>query len=241
MKTQKLNLSLDDFDICAGNTFKDLLEQTEFADVTLVSDDLQQIKAHRVILGASSSKFKAMFQKAEKQEPFIYLTGVSYNEMQSMIHFIYTGQTEISQEDLAHFLEIAAKFDVKGIAEYDLPDNSQLATEKIPIEPESDSSTTKILESNTDNKAPFVTIEKTFEFKKELTESKPEISFSINKGEILYCESCDYKTNRSYTLKVHKRARHEGVKLPCDKCEAKFAFQHSLSTHKKTKHSGISL
>merc|ERR1712055_779535 len=101
MQKPKLNLSLDDFDSCAGNTFKDLLGQTEFADVTLVSDDLQQIKAHKLILSASSSKFKAMLQKAEKQEPFIYLTGVSYEEMQSMVDFMYLGQTEICQEDLA--------------------------------------------------------------------------------------------------------------------------------------------
>ena len=181
-----------------------------------------------------------MLQKIGKHEPFIYLTGVSYHEMQSMVHFIYLGQTEISQEDLAHFLDIATKFDIKGLAEYNLPDDSQVETEKIHIEPESDLSTTKILESNTDNGAPVEATKKTLKFKREQPESKPETTFTKVKGEVLYCENCDYKTNRSYTLKVHRRARHEGVKLPCDECEAKFAFEHSLSTHKKTKHSSIS-
>ena len=58
MNTQKLNLSLDDFDSCAGNTFKDLLGETEFTDVTLVSDDLQQIRAHFKIQSHASENRK---------------------------------------------------------------------------------------------------------------------------------------------------------------------------------------
>ena len=245
MKTQKLNLSLDDFDVCAGNTFKDLLVQTEFADVTLVSDDLKQIKAHKVILSASSSKFKAMLQKAEKQEPFIYLTGVSYQEMQSMVHFMYLGQTEISQDDLAQFLNIAAKFDVKGLAEYDKQDNSHEEIEKHLNEVESVPSITEnFVLCTTDNIAPLETTQKNFEVKKEETETNPETSFSKAKDlncKWFYCEGCDYKTNRPHNLKVHRRAQHEGVKLSCDKCEMRFSYPGGLITHKKTKHSGILL
>ena len=87
--------------------------------------------------------------------------------------------------------------------------------------------------------APYTAVEIYFEFKKE--ELKPETSVSkaktANNGEILYCEGCDYKTNRAFTLKAHKNAVHEGVKIPCDQCEAKFAFQHSLKKHKVNKYS----
>ena len=118
MKTERFNLCLDGFDSCAGNTFKELLGQTDFADVTLVSDDFKQIKAHKVILSASSSKFKAILLQSRLPDPIIYLTGVSYTEMQSMINFMYLGQTQIDQADLKHFLEIAGKFDVKGLSDY---------------------------------------------------------------------------------------------------------------------------
>ena len=246
MQKPKLNLSLDDFDTCAGNTFKDLLGQTEFADVTLVSDDLQQIKAHKVILSASSSKFKSMLQKSGKQEPFICLTGVSYSEMKSMVHFMYLGQTEVAQEDLHHFLGIATKFDVKGLAEYDQQDEYQAEQEQLHVEIDSDLSITNDLEPNTDNVASLKGLENDFEFKKEKMDldTKAETSSSkpkANTGEMLYCEACDYKTNRAFTLKAHKMARHEGVKLHCDKCEKGFNFQQTLMKHKKKKHSNISL
>ena len=117
MFTEKFNLSWNDFDKGAGNTFKELLGQTDFVDVTLVSDDLQQIKAHKVILSACSSIFKKMLQQKPQQQPIIYLTGVAYKEMQSLVNFMYLGQTEVDQDDLNLFMEVAARFDVKGLSQ----------------------------------------------------------------------------------------------------------------------------
>ena len=44
--------------------------------------------------------------------------------MQSLVNFMYLGQTEIAQEDLDHFLQIEAKFDVKGLTEHYSADDS---------------------------------------------------------------------------------------------------------------------
>ena len=52
------NLSCNDFDKVSSNTLKELLGQTDFADVTLVSGDLKQIRAHKVILLSPSSFLK---------------------------------------------------------------------------------------------------------------------------------------------------------------------------------------
>ena len=115
MNSETYNLSWNEFIKCASNTFKELHCETEFADVTLVSDDLKQIKAHKVILSACSSILKKILQQKPQQHPIIYLTGVGYKEMQSMVNFMYLGQTEVEQVDLNHFLEVAAKFDVIGL------------------------------------------------------------------------------------------------------------------------------
>merc|ERR1712168_1579823 len=96
-----------------------------------------------------------MLQKSQRQqESVIYLTGVSCTEMQSMVDFMYLGQTEIAQEDLEHFLEISAKFDVKGLSE--LPNNTtdteetennllevELAIEEVKSDPPGPTYTTK--------------------------------------------------------------------------------------------------
>ena len=87
MFSEKFNLSQNELKNCAGNTFKELLRQPDFADVTLVADDLEQIKAHKVIISSCSSIFKKMLQQNPQKHPIIYLTGISYKEMQSMVGY----------------------------------------------------------------------------------------------------------------------------------------------------------
>lgn len=275
MKTEQLNLNInwDDFESCAANTFKELLGETDFADVTLVSDDLQKVEVHKVILGASSSKFKTMLQQTGKREPLIYLSGVSYKEMRSLIDFMYLGQTEIGQEDLEHFLEISAKFDVKGLSEYNSPKNPSPGKDHIEIESEPNNVEELNTEIINEQFQPELTDEHfepeivndhfgngivnkqfendvwnkgsepeqengIFEPEIEVDASEKEMSLTIFKvGKMFYCDGCDYKTDRSYSLKLHKKARHEGAKLTCDQCNAQYSFPHALIKHKKTKHS----
>ena len=55
---ETFNLSWTDFSSSATESFKKLLTDTSFADVTLVCDDNKQMNAHKVILGSSSQFFK---------------------------------------------------------------------------------------------------------------------------------------------------------------------------------------
>ena len=278
MKTEQFNLNInwDDFESCAANSFKELLGETDFADVTLVSDDLQRVEVHKVILGASSSKFKTILQQTRKQEPLIYLSGVSYKEMRSLIDFMYLGQTEVGQDDLEHFLEISAKFDVKGLSDYNLPKNqsqekdhieiesdtniiidqfkpvimneqfqSELSNNQIESEIEDDNFGNELMNKQFENEVwnkrsePDAEQENgIFEPQIEVDASEKEMNLTICKiGKMFYCDGCDYKTDRSYSLKLHRKARHEGAKLTCDQCNAQYSFPHALIKHKKTKHS----
>ena len=58
MSTDKFNLSWNDFEHCTRNSFRELINEHEFADVTLVSNDDKQVKAHKVILSSCSPVFK---------------------------------------------------------------------------------------------------------------------------------------------------------------------------------------
>ena len=139
MYSDKFSLSWSEFEKGASNAFRELLDEIEFVDVTLVSDDLKQIKAHKVILSACSSIFKKMLQQNPQQQPIIYLTGVAYKEMQSMVNFMYLGQTEVEQDDLNHFMEVAAKFDVKGLSQEKQND------EAIPVDQQNETVSTDML------------------------------------------------------------------------------------------------
>ena len=52
--SEKLCLKWNDFQDNVNTAFGNLREDNEFADVTLASEDGQQIEAHKVILAASS-------------------------------------------------------------------------------------------------------------------------------------------------------------------------------------------
>jgi len=56
--SEKLCLKWNDFQENVNAAFGNLREDNEFADVTLASEDGQQIEAHKVILAASSPFFQ---------------------------------------------------------------------------------------------------------------------------------------------------------------------------------------
>ena len=103
--SEYFTLDWGDFTSNAGGTFRDLREDHDFCDVTLVCEDNQQIPSHRVILAASSPLLKAMVRS--KQHPLIYFSGVKMRNLARVVDFIYKGQVQVYQADLADFLNFA--------------------------------------------------------------------------------------------------------------------------------------
>ena len=58
MTDMKLGLTRGDFNQHSVETFKALLQDNAFTDVTLVCEDLRQVKGHKVILSSGSKLFK---------------------------------------------------------------------------------------------------------------------------------------------------------------------------------------
>ena len=132
MAAEIFNLTWKNFEECTINSFKELIGQTEFVDVTLVSEDGKQVKAHKVVLSASSPVLKNILVSNPHQHPLVYLTGLKYPELQSMINFMYLGQAEVAQDDLERFMAAATKFKVKGLFG-ESPSMNNEHVEAIPI------------------------------------------------------------------------------------------------------------
>ena len=115
MTSAKLNLTWNDFETCTSNSFRDLLGEQDFVDVTLVSEDDKQIKAHKVVLSACSPILKRILVRNPHQHPLIFLTGVKYQELESLVNFMYLGQVEVCQNDLDIFMRSAELFKVNGL------------------------------------------------------------------------------------------------------------------------------
>merc|ERR1719186_1270337 len=113
---EKVSLSWSEFGSCASNTFIDLLSDQDFTDVTLVCDDDKQIKAHKVILSSCSPLFRRILRHNPHQHPLIYLNGIIFDNLQSVIKFIYLGQTEVEQDVLELFIKAGKELEIKGLS-----------------------------------------------------------------------------------------------------------------------------
>ena len=115
MSNEKFSLSWKEFESCTIDTFKDLLYNQDFTDVTLVCEDDKQIKAHKAVLSSCSNFFKRILKKNPHQHPLIYLRGIKHCNLQAIIQFIYLGQTEVDQEDLELFMIDAKELEIRGL------------------------------------------------------------------------------------------------------------------------------
>ena len=59
----------------------ELMISKELTDVTLVSDDKVQFKAHKIVLCAYSNVFKGIIVNLPKESSVIYLQGIHHQEL----------------------------------------------------------------------------------------------------------------------------------------------------------------
>ena len=104
--SETFQLNWSGFEENATHSFKELLLDKDFLDVTLASSDNNQIKAHKLILSASSTIFKDILSKNSHQHPLIFMKGVNFDHLNSLVKFIYLGQVEVCQDKLDNFLAI---------------------------------------------------------------------------------------------------------------------------------------
>ena len=85
-------------------------------DVTLVSSDQLYFKAHKVVIGAGSSIFNDIVNKTHVNDTFIFMRGVTGNDLKSILSFVYLGEVSIDHERMNEFLEIARDLGIKGLS-----------------------------------------------------------------------------------------------------------------------------
>ena len=232
MASGRYVLTKSDFQSCSSNTLQELFTDNHFSDVTLVSEDEKEIKAHKVILASASSFFRRMLIRYEQQKPLIYLKGIRFSDLQALIRFIYVGEAEINQENLEKFLDSAKLLEIQGIMDESIGSEGRTALmeNKVPYVKEGSK---VIKEEITDTKEN--TIEETIEETDEVGEDFKEGQF--------HCAQCDYRTSRRRNLTIHKTKKRcrlsKERKYPCKQCDRAFKKNSSLWRHKKSEHNGM--
>ena len=117
MNRGQLNLQWDAYSDHLQGMLQEIISNDSFSDVTLVTDDKKQLKAHRNILSSCSSVFKEIFQiGATSNHQVIYLRGIQHSEIESILHFMYLGEAKVDR--MKEFIEVANNLDIRGLCDF---------------------------------------------------------------------------------------------------------------------------
>ncbi|XP_040563609.1 uncharacterized protein [Lepeophtheirus salmonis] len=112
---ERLCLRWDDFELNFKNGFSQLRHDEELFDITLATAS-NQIKAHKVILSSCSPFFRSLIMSlSSHQHPLLYLSGINFKHLESLMSFMYKGEVHVGQEELDDFLKVAQELKIKGL------------------------------------------------------------------------------------------------------------------------------
>ena len=187
-----------------------------FTDVTLVSDDGRKVRAHKVVLGASSPIIKDMMTREDKS--IVDLKGIAMEEIDSILQFIYLGEATLQPERMEVFLDAAQKLKVKELCK-----ESEMEFEKI----------------NTLNFEHEQIKKNVVMYQANHQSSLTTPMQSVHKGVRYACNQCDQQFTQQRSLKRHIQTIHEGVKYTCNQCDYQSVQNSNLTTHIQSVHEGV--
>ncbi|KAG1660860.1 Protein bric-a-brac 2 [Nymphon striatum] len=99
------------------NVFDNLLGKESLVDVTLGCEGAS-IKAHKIVLSACSPFFEELFQNNPCKHPIVILKDLKYDDMKTIVQFMYKGEVNVTQDRLSTLLKTAENLKIKGLTEF---------------------------------------------------------------------------------------------------------------------------
>ena len=226
---EKYSLTWHTYSDHLKSMMKELMVNEDFSDVTIVTEDKKHIKAHISILSMCSQVFKDLLNKEKSSNQIMYLKGIQFSEMESIMQFIYLGETTFHKERMDEIIAVAKSLEIKEL--YD-------AIYEINVTPYEEPSPTENMEGQIVKigisellKEPTIVSDNIT--RHDITEKESGVA-GVNRN--YKCEQCHKTYTSSGALHGHKQAAHSGVKYPCDKCDFQSTRPESLTVHIQSVH-----
>ena len=246
MHQEKYNLTWHSYSDHLKSMMKELMMNEDFADVTLVTEDKKQIKANSNILSACSSVFKDILKKDKNSRTIMYLRGVQYSELESIMHFIYLGEATFFEERMDEFLSVAKSLEIKELA-----NNENQSNFKPPSE-----------QSRSADFAVEQTVISDNIHKQDQQQRHENV---VRDPEKYKCDKCQKTYSSNSNLYIHKQTGcvtistmsnlpavsytqtsdqptptvHQGSRYACNQCDYQAKTQSNLTIHIQSKHEGV--
>ena len=256
--SEKLSLQWNDFKRNVNTAFASLREDCDFADVTLACQDGQMIKAHKVILAASSPFFQKLLRMDKHPYPLIYMRGVKSEDLVAIVDFLYYGEANVYQDNLDTFLAIAEELELKGLmgGNKDEKEEDRNMNESETVErtkpasgQRSESNTGRYKDSepepSKDRNTASTIMALSSGFSGDLLELDEKVKSMMEKTQrktavgcrtLFICKVCG-KEGQHTQVRNHVEANHiEGTFIPCAHCEKSCRLRKALECHKYSYH-----
>ena len=238
MSEKKLSIIQKDFELCRETSWKDIFKEKCFADVTLACNDDKQIDAHRIILIAQSLFFRRILKANDRRDILIYLPNISSDELEKVLEFVYSGQIEISEQELDKFIMIGKMLEIKCLMDLKLnpasnPDFSMQIVEK-GFEGDAVLINKSKMKKLPNGKYPCGKCDYQSVFPRGVKRHEDAVHLGIKHG----CNECSKEYSNKDELKLHTKSAHEGIFYQCEQCNKTFAQHKTLLLHER-EHEGI--
>ena len=240
--SEKFNLKWNDFHTNVSRSFEVFRNETYLHDVTLVSDDYKQISAHKLVLSACSEYFRNILQHCKQTQPLLCLEGVSSEDLQNVLDYVYLGEVKILQEDLDRFLHVAQRLKLDGLmsddadeveeeTQYDdqiIQDVNEEETMKMEKPREANDrlpgkKSLGLVSFNSSTSKEFKAVEQLDE------------EILRNEDGTLSCRICGKITSgadKKRNMRNHVETHIEGLSYSCNMCDKTFRSVKSFKNHK---------
>ena len=240
MEEEDFKLSWSSYSEHVSGMLSHFLSSNLYADVTLVCADKTKLEAHRLVLSMCSNFFKDILSFETEGKLIIYLKGIDGQEMQSILQFMYIGETTFPQSRTSQFLKVASDFELKALFKTEDDHSSQSFVQDSELGTnigKNDENMERnldmhVVENAKDN---YCASEKKDEDKKQkLVEYMP-----AKESNILHCLSCNLPFNSRTSLKQHCSKEHKFPNV-CIRCGFQATSKKNLKNHQKLEHKFLS-
>ena len=150
-----------------------------------------------------------------KTRIILYLRGIQFSELESIIQFIYLGEAKFYGERMDEFLAVAKSLEIKELC---------IAVAQLIVKPED-------YPSQDDQEKSTKLEEEQTVISDHMSMQAPQMRQGCDVTGKYECDQCKRTYSGRQGLLNHKQTVHQGIKYACDQCDHQFPTQSNLTVH----------
>jgi len=223
-----------DFTVDIKDHFTSILQEAidseDFTDVTLITDDMVEIKANSLVLSIIPI-FRDILEDSGEQDEQVVMLELDSIIVHLLLELLYTGSLIGGENELFEVNEAMKAFGVCHLRIVS-PFTEENFEEEPKHQPVENENTEPMLEKQEEK--PDIDKQEDPQKKKRHTKTNVDTLFSS-----LECPGCNKMFKTKSSLATHHKNKHENLKYDCAECKQEFTLYSSLQTHKKTIHGKV--